>query len=649
MSAQPQPEPRRAARLADLAFALLAPEVGPAEASAEAAWLQAKTAAAGEAGPAAAWRLWCEAPPESDRALHGLCAMLAMGHTESLALALAAEVELEPMAGRVLAWLQAPVAGSRPSMGLLATLAGRIDGAAPARHFSALLAGRARECGLLQPEVDNRSLPETPLRLPAPVALALRGQASRWPGVETGLADAPPLPPSVQAEARRYAHAFSAGGSTLAIRSGHPREARAAAQAIAQALDGEPAFFDGEPAPGLGPWLWLTGHLPVYCQELAPGERRRLPRLPGFPGPLLVATGPDGGFEREGEPVTHWSLPVPPPAERTALWQLATGDSGLAESLGSRSRHGAARIHSLARAGRFEAALAGQPRVDAEHILRAGRCGAAADLGALAELLPEAIEDAALVLPPSLRAELESLLNRCLARDSLATGLGPAMRARYRPGVRALLYGPSGTGKTLAVGWLATRIGLPLYRVDLASVTSKYIGETEKNLAQLFARAEHAEVVLMFDEADALFGKRTEVKDSNDRFANAQTNYLLQRIETFEGIAILASNSRARFDSAFTRRLDTIVEFPLPAPEERRALWLAHLGEGHALSAAELNRLAANCELAGGHIRNSVLAAAANARGARRAVAFDDLVGALAAEYRKLGKPAPHGLGSARP
>ena len=151
----------------------------------------------------------------------------------------------------------------------------------------------------------------------------------------------------------------------------------------------------------------------------------------------------------------------------------------------------------------------------------------------------------------------------------------------------------------------------------------------------------------MFDEADALFGKRTDVKDSNDRYANAQTNYLLQRIESFEGIAVLTSNSRARFDSAFARRLDAIIEFPLPAPEERRALWTAHIGEGHRLTPGDLNRLAAGCELAGGHIRNAVLAAAAIARHEGRPIEFADLAAGVVAEFRKLGKQAPSLLVSA--
>src|SRR4051794_19206528 len=182
--------------------------------------------------------------------------------------------------------------------------------------------------------------------------------------------------------------------------------------------------------------------------------------------------------------------------------------------------------------------------------------------------MSEPIPDAALVMTPALAAELNALVARCRARDGLADGLGASASTRYHPGVRALFIGPSGTGKTLAAGWLATTLGLPLYRVDLVGVTSKYIGETEKNLAQLLDRAEQAEVVLLFDEADSLFGKRTDVREANDRFANAQTNYLLQRIESFDGIAILTSNSRARFDTAFARRLDLIVDFPLPGPEE---------------------------------------------------------------------------------
>jgi SpoVK/Ycf46/Vps4 family AAA+-type ATPase len=245
------------------------------------------------------------------------------------------------------------------------------------------------------------------------------------------------------------------------------------------------------------------------------------------------------------------------------------------------------------------------------------------------------------VTTPTLRRDLEALLMRCRARDGLVEGLGASATARYRPGVRALFVGPSGTGKTLAAGWLATNLGLPLYRVDLAAVTSKYIGETEKNLAQLLARAEQAEVVLLFDEADSLFGKRTDVQQANDRFANAQTNYLLQRIESYDGITILTSNSRSRFDEAFFRRLDVIVDFPIPGPQERRALWQSHLGANHGLTGQDVNRLAATADLTGGHIRNVVLAAAVLAQEAERPIEYADLAEGLASEYRKLGQQMP--------
>jgi SpoVK/Ycf46/Vps4 family AAA+-type ATPase len=288
----------------------------------------------------------------------------------------------------------------------------------------------------------------------------------------------------------------------------------------------------------------------------------------------------------------------------------------------------------------------GDKAIAHKHVRQAARNGAAGELGTLAQLLPENVPDDALVTPPDLRMQLLALRQRCERREGLADHLGPSARTRYRPGVRALLVGPSGTGKTLAVGWIATSLGLPLYRVDLSSVVSKYIGETEKNLAQLFARAETAEVILLFDEADAMFGKRTEQKDSNDRFANQQTNYLLQRIESFDGIAILTSNSRSRFDSAFTRRLDAIIDFPAPGPDERRALWLAHLGAQHALEIAQINRIAANCDLAGGHIRNATLAAASLTAPVDGGPVLDYgvLRQAIESEYCKLGRQVPAGL-----
>ena len=639
------PEQRaEALPLAGLIFALLAPaaeEIGN-----EAQWLKAwQLRAQQQSGDLAlAWQHWRQAPPPSDLRLHALSTQLGLSIGETLALALTCDVELDSMAGRVLAWLQTPTGASRPTPGLIVRLAGMLDGGAPELQLAALISGPARECGLLQLESDTRPLPETALRTPAPLVLAIAGLRSSWPGLQLGLPDLPPLPPSLREQAVRYAGALASGVQALAIRCGHPREARAVAHAVADSMGAEAAFITGDAPAGLGPWLWLTRRLPVCCVELAPGEQRALPELPGYRGPLLVASGPDGGFVRDGTPVASWRVPIPPPAERIALWQAAIGDKALAEKLGQDSRHASGRIHDLARAGRFQVALEGSAALSADGIARAARSGAVADLGTLAELLPEAIADEAIVLPAALRAELDALAQRCMARDGLTAGLGPAAQARHKPGVRALLYGPSGTGKTLAVGWLATRLGLPLYRVDLASVTSKYIGETEKNLARLFARAEHAEVILMFDEADALFGKRTEVKDANDRYANAQTNYLLQRIESFEGITVLTSNSRARFDSAFTRRLDAIIEFPLPAPAERRALWLAHLGETHSLSIADINRLSAASDLAGGHIRNAVLAAALAARSAARPIAYADVVAGVSAECRKLGKQAPHGL-----
>lgn len=625
--------------LHELLLGLLAPD--DAAPGPEAQWLRQRCST-GE--PTDVLAGWLRTPPPAAQRLLDLVARHRLALVELIALSLVSASETDAMAGRAIAWLQAPLAGSRPRVGLVARIAGCLHiPQAQARLFE----GAARATQVLRIDTaPHTTLPEATLHMPLPLVMALQGHGQCWPGVQSSARGMDWLTAAVRAEAVQQARALQPH-DVLVVRSQHPGEARAVCAAIALALGRSMAVLEGAVPEGLGAWADFVQVVPVFVPDLAPGEVFDVPELPGHSGPVLVATGVDGSVTWRGDAPPEWRLTLPGVSERQALWRQHLGDAALATSLAAQHRGGSFSIEHLATQARHLARLAGDgggapPTTDhARQALRAGTPGA---LGSLAELVSDAIEDDALVLAAPLRRELESLLARCRLREGLAHGLGQAARARYRPGVRALLVGPSGTGKTLAAGWLATRLGLPLYRVDVASVTSKYIGETEKNLARLFARAEHSEVVLLFDEADALFGKRTDVKDAHDRYANTQTNYLLQRMETFEGIALLTSNSRARFDAAFTRRLDAILEFPAPAPDERRRLWRAHLGECLGLNEAQLNQLAAACDLAGGQVRNATLRAAASAQAQVRPLHFGDVLEAVAAEYRKLGRQMPAGL-----
>jgi ATPase family protein associated with various cellular activities (AAA) len=592
-------------------------------------------------------------PDADDARLVWLAETLQMSRLELLAVALAAAVEDSAIVGRVLAHLQAPVGGSRPSLGLLArTFTTAFD--PEAAVLPTLLNGAAVRCGLLSVLHDTAPLPERPVMVPVPLCLALAGHDSEWTGAMIGdAAGLVPVSDAVVAEAKHQAAALDAEPRrVLVLRTGSPAEGRSVAHTIATELDRRAGFIETEKVGGFGPWVLLRRLLPVFCYELGPGERRRVPLLPGYDGPALVVCGPDGSIDSPHGAAASWRLEVPSPSGRRTLWRAALGAhedvAPLADELGGDYRHGAGRIAHLGRLARHHAALVGRATPEREDIVAAAWTGEGSGLDALAEPLRDRIPDSALVTTAALRADLDALMTRCRVREDLARGLGTSASTRYRPGVRALFTGPSGTGKTLAAAWIATRLGLPLYRVDLASVTSKYIGETEKNLSQLLARAEQAEVILLFDEADSLFGKRTDISDSNDRFANAQTNYLLQRIENYDGIVLLTSNSQARFDDAFARRLDFIIDFPVPGPEERRELWRSHLGPDTKVTAAELNQLAVLVDLSGGHTRNAVLAAAVRARRDRRAIEFDDLLTAIETELRKLGRQVPLDLRARR-
>src|SRR3712207_4935354 len=204
-------------------------------------------------------------------------------------------------------------------------------------------------------------------------------------------------------------------------------------------------------------------------------------------------------------------------------------------------------------------------------------------------------------------------------------------------GVTGLFSGDSGTGKTMSAEVIAGELGLDLYTVDLATVVDKYVGETEKNLERIFTEAAGVNAVLLFDEADAIFGKRSEVRDAHDRYANVESAYLLQRMESFDGLAILATNLRANLDEALTRRLDLVVDFPMPDATLRRALWDRTLGDLIPRAAdLDLDFCAASFELAGGNIRSAAIAAAYLAAHDGRPVTTVDLVGGVYREYRKL-------------
>ena len=222
-----------------------------------------------------------------------------------------------------------------------------------------------------------------------------------------------------------------------------------------------------------------------------------------------------------------------------------------------------------------------------------------------AQRIHTALEWSDLVLPHAVLAQLEEIRHWILYSGTLLDDWG--MRAKLMPGFTSLFFGPPGTGKTLSACLLGKHCGCDVYRVDLSLVVSKYIGETEKNLARIFDTAESHGWILFFDEADALFGKRTRVDDSRDRYANQEVSFLLQRVEAYDGVVILASNMKSNIDDAFLRRFQSIIQFPMPKPAERERLWReAFSAQSRLGDDVDLARLAARHELSGGSIMNVV-------------------------------------------
>ena len=242
-----------------------------------------------------------------------------------------------------------------------------------------------------------------------------------------------------------------------------------------------------------------------------------------------------------------------------------------------------------------------------------------------------------IVLPDDLMRQLREIADQVAARAQVYERWGFGARLPRGRGINALFSGPSGTGKTMAAEILANHLQLDLYRIDLAGVVSKYIGETEKNLRNVFDAAEQSGAILFFDEADALFGKRTEVKDSHDRYANIEVNYLLQRMEDFRGLAILCTNRRSALDRAFLRRLRFLVEFPFPDGENRRMIWQKVFPSQAPMAPFDPSALS-RLEISGGNIRNIALNAAFLAAGQNTNIGMEHVLHAARREYSKIDK-----------
>jgi ATP-dependent 26S proteasome regulatory subunit len=390
----------------------------------------------------------------------------------------------------------------------------------------------------------------------------------------------------------------------------------------------------------------ILSHLAVYIDvgDIDSGDRQLTAAARDWmerSGGVLFA----GGRERwqTVRPSVHVAVPKPDLAAQRKLWsaslasvqhdfedqieaivqQFDLGPQGIPQSVNS----------AVARARRRGADAA----ITAEDVWQACREQVGWKLGDLAQRLEPCYSWDDIVLPEDVFRQLREIADQVAARPRVYESWGFGARLPRGRGISALFSGPSGTGKTMAAEVLAKHLKIDLYRIDLAGVVSKYIGETEKNLRNVFEAAEQTGAILFFDEADALFGKRSEVKDSHDRYANIEVNYLLQRMEDYRGLAILCTNRRAALDRAFLRRLRFVVEFPFPDWSHRRLIWQKVFPSEAPVGALDFEALS-RMEISGGNIRNVALNAAFLAAGEKSQIGMDHVLHAARREYAKIDK-----------
>jgi AAA+ superfamily predicted ATPase len=359
-------------------------------------------------------------------------------------------------------------------------------------------------------------------------------------------------------------------------------------------------------------------------------------------GVFLVVSSPKR-WQAERDLLTV-QVPKPNSEEQSILWRQALEDQGIYKDIGVESLVqqfdlGPQAIEKAVLEARKIAMMrsSGKEKVLPSDLWQACREQASFQMEELAQHIRSPYTWDDIVLSEDVFRQLQEIASQVEQRAQVYERWGFRKLLSHGRGISALFSGASGTGKTMAAEILANHLNLDLYRIDLAGVVSKYIGETEKNLKKVFDSAEESGAILFFDEADALFGKRTEVKDSHDRYANIEVNYLLQRMEDYRGLAILATNRKSALDKAFLRRLRFLVDFQFPGPESRRQIWQKVFPPEAEVNDLDCDALA-RMEVSGGNIRNIALNAAFLAAGEGKAIGMDQVMHAARREYAKIDK-----------
>jgi hypothetical protein len=398
----------------------------------------------------------------------------------------------------------------------------------------------------------------------------------------------------------------------------------------------------------------LNGGLYLQIGKSASAETEKLcaSLLQGLgqqPFPVFTGTEKEGLSYAQYKcgPQFQFDFSVPDLAVRRGLWKRELNGSGPLpqieaelNDLASKFRFTPGQISEVAQEARHLASLRGDGHdLKPGDIYKAARTRCGYGLEHLARKVELIFSWDDLVVPPRVLQQLKEVANSVRLRHIVHADWRFDTKTGKNAGISVLFSGVSGTGKTMAASVMARELQLDLYKIDLSTVVSKYIGETEKNLSRIFDEADYSSAILFFDEADALFGKRSEVKDAHDRYANLEVAFLLQKIEQFSGLAVLGTNISRNIDAAFVRRMQHIVEFPFPDAEHRERIWRGMFPrEAPVAGDVDFTFLARQFDLSGGNIRNVVTAAAFLAAEQSMPIAMKHLVHATGREYQKLGK-----------